>query len=35
VLEYQLRGETPPGFWDVWRKTEGAYEKRYSQDGSR
>jgi uncharacterized protein YndB with AHSA1/START domain len=31
VLEYQLRNETPPGFWDVWRPIEGVYEKRYSQ----
>jgi uncharacterized protein YndB with AHSA1/START domain len=30
VLEYQLRGETPPGFWDVWRKVEGVYDKRYA-----
>lgn len=29
VLEYHLQGETPPGFWDVWRKVEGVYDKRY------
>jgi len=29
VLEYQLKGETPPGFWDVWRKVEGVYDQRY------
>lgn len=28
VLEYQLKGETPPAFWDIWRKYDGAYEKR-------
>ncbi len=30
VLEYQLRGETPPGFWDIWRQYDGAYDKRYA-----
>ena len=30
VLEMQLKGETPPGFWDVWRRYDGTYEKRYS-----
>jgi uncharacterized protein YndB with AHSA1/START domain len=29
VLEMQLKGETPPGFWDIWRKYDGAYAKRY------
>jgi uncharacterized protein YndB with AHSA1/START domain len=29
VLEYQLKGETPPGFWDIFRKYEGVYDKRY------
>jgi uncharacterized protein YndB with AHSA1/START domain len=29
VLDYQLRGETPPGFWDIWRRYDGVYEKRY------
>jgi uncharacterized protein YndB with AHSA1/START domain len=30
VLEYQLKGETPPGFWDIWRKYENLYDKRYA-----
>ncbi len=30
VLEMQLKGETPPGFWDVWRQYEDAYDKRYA-----
>jgi uncharacterized protein YndB with AHSA1/START domain len=29
VLGYRLRGETPPAFWDIWRKYDGAYDKRY------
>ena len=28
VLGYRLRGETPPAFWDIWRKHDGAYEAR-------
>lgn len=31
VLEYRLKGETPPAFWDIWRQTEGVYEKRYGE----
>jgi uncharacterized protein YndB with AHSA1/START domain len=30
VLEYQLKNETPPGFWDVFRRYDGVYDKRYS-----
>lgn len=30
VLEYQLRGETPPGFWDIFGRYEGVYDKRYA-----
>lgn len=30
ILEYQLRGETPPGYWDIWRRYDGAYDKRYA-----
>lgn len=30
VLEYKLRGEIPPAFWDIWRKYDGAYDKRYA-----
>ena len=30
VLEYQLKNETPPGFWDIWRQYDGVYDKRYS-----
>jgi len=29
VLEYRIRNETPPGFWDIWRRHEGVYDKRY------
>lgn len=30
VLEYRLRNETPPAFWDIWRRYDGAYDKRYT-----
>jgi len=30
MLEYHLRNEIPPGFWDICRKTEGVYDKRYA-----
>lgn len=30
VLEYRLKGEVPPAFWDVWRRTDGVYEKHYT-----
>jgi uncharacterized protein YndB with AHSA1/START domain len=30
VLGYRVRGETPPAFWDIWRKYDGAYDKRYT-----
>jgi uncharacterized protein YndB with AHSA1/START domain len=30
ILEYKLRGETPPAFWDVWRRYEGVYDKRHA-----
>ena len=30
MLEYKLKGETPPAFWDVWRRYDGVYDKRYS-----
>jgi uncharacterized protein YndB with AHSA1/START domain len=29
VLEYRLRDETPPAFWDIWRRYDGVYDKRY------
>jgi len=29
VLEYKLRNETPPAFWDIWRRYDGVYDKRY------
>lgn len=29
MLHYKLEGTEPPAFWDVWRETEGVYEKRY------
>ena len=30
VLEYRLKGETPPAFWDIWRRYDGVYDKRYA-----
>ena len=30
VLEYQLKNQTPPGFWDIFRRYDGVYDKRYS-----
>jgi uncharacterized protein YndB with AHSA1/START domain len=29
ILEDKANGRVPPGFWDVWRSMEGAYDKRY------
>ena len=29
VLQYRAEGKAPPAFWDVWRQTEGVYDKRY------
>jgi uncharacterized protein YndB with AHSA1/START domain len=29
ILQYKAEGKVPPAFWDVWRKTEGVYDKRY------
>jgi uncharacterized protein YndB with AHSA1/START domain len=29
ALQYRAEGKTPPAFWDIWRKYDGAYEKRY------
>ncbi|HET7085047.1 MAG TPA: SRPBCC family protein [Rhizomicrobium sp.] len=29
ILQYKAEGKAPPAFWDVWRETDGAYEKRY------
>ena len=29
VLEYQLKNETPPAFWDIFRRYDGVYDKRY------
>ena len=28
VLQYRAEGQTPPAFWDIWRKFDGAYSKR-------
>lgn len=30
ILQDRAEGKVPPAFWDVWRKTEGVYEQRYS-----
>ncbi len=29
ILQYRAEGKVPPAFWDVWRQTDGVYEKRY------
>jgi uncharacterized protein YndB with AHSA1/START domain len=29
VLEYRLRDEIPPAFWDIWRRYDGVYDRRY------
>ena len=29
ILEEKARDNTPPAFWDVWRRYEGVYGKRY------
>jgi uncharacterized protein YndB with AHSA1/START domain len=29
VLEYRVKGEVPPAFWDIWRKYDGAYADRF------
>ena len=28
--EYRAEGKVPPAFWDVWRQTDGVYEKHYA-----
>ncbi len=30
ILQYRAEGKVPPAFWDLWRETEGVYEKRYA-----
>ncbi|HEX4272225.1 MAG TPA: SRPBCC family protein [Rhizomicrobium sp.] len=30
VLEERAHGRTPPAFWDVWRRYDGVYDKRYA-----
>jgi len=30
MLRYRAEGQTPPAFWDVWRKYDGVYDKRYA-----
>jgi len=30
ILQDKAEGKVPPAFWDVWRKTEGIYDKRYA-----
>jgi uncharacterized protein YndB with AHSA1/START domain len=29
VLQYRAEGQAPPAFWDIWRRYDGAYDKRY------
>jgi len=31
ILQDKAEGKVPPAFWDVWRKTEGVYEKRFTR----
>jgi uncharacterized protein YndB with AHSA1/START domain len=28
VLQYRAEGQTPPAFWDIWRKFDSVYDKR-------
>jgi uncharacterized protein YndB with AHSA1/START domain len=30
VLEHQIKGETPPGFWDIFARYDGVYARRYA-----
>lgn len=30
ILEERVHGRTPPAFWDVWRRYDGIYDKRYA-----
>jgi uncharacterized protein YndB with AHSA1/START domain len=30
ILEERANGRTPPAFWDVWRRYDGVYDKRYA-----
>ena len=29
ILQAKAEGRVPPAFWDVWRETDGVYERRY------
>ena len=29
ILQYRAEGKVPPAFWDVWRESDGVYDKRY------
>ncbi len=29
ILQDKAEGRVPPAFWDIWRKIEGVYDKRY------
>ena len=29
ILQDKAEGKVPPAFWDVWRRTENVYDKRY------
>ena len=30
VLQYRVEGQVPPAFWDIWRRYDGEYDKRYA-----
>jgi uncharacterized protein YndB with AHSA1/START domain len=30
ILQDKAEGKVPPAFWDVWRQTEGVYDKKYA-----
>ncbi|HEY2011473.1 MAG TPA: SRPBCC family protein [Rhizomicrobium sp.] len=30
ILEERANGRMPPAFWDVWRRHDGVYDKRYA-----
>jgi uncharacterized protein YndB with AHSA1/START domain len=29
ILQYKAEDKVPPAFWDVWRRHDGVYDKRY------
>ena len=31
ILQDRVEGKVPPAFWDVWRRHDGVYDRRYSE----